>query len=1042
MSEDRVDEALARLRRGADRAYAGWLPKSWRKVEGPGPDSVEMTPFGIFSHPYGAFPGLELPRAGRVVLEADLHLPEEIAGVPVAGDPLLMTTVTMFPVDFEHDGRQVFTDGLPVAASGPALVEVLPELRAGANGALRAGWRLPDHEIAAGMNWLHFTTPRLRERFHLLDVAWAQLALARAFGRSADDLAVVDKAAGLVPDDLEDEASLAALEQMAEVLSPLDERVKAITVHLVGHSHIDMNWMWTWPDTVEIVKRDFRSVLALMDEFPEMTFVHSQAATYRIIEQDEPELFADVKRHIAEGRWEPATMQWVEGDVNMASGESQARHMLEAVHYTRDHLGAEPVVFLAPDTFGHAGQVPQIATSAGARYYFHGRCNPGQDRFNAGGPLWPLYWWEGDDGSRILAMTPHAWYAGQITAGEMARGVISGALPHGWEHVLHFHGIGDHGGGPSRQNMLALRRLQEEPLLPTLLCSTPSGFADAMLASGAVLPVHRGESATTFEGCYTTHADTKRYNRHGENLLQSADTFAALAGLDRREEMSEAWRKILFNQFHDIFDGSAIHDVYLKNGEDFEGAAATAAAVSGEALAALEAGLEPGSVAVHNPLGWAREELVLAQGLPGDGPVWLEGPSGERVPGQRSEDGRVAFVARVPAFGAAAYRVAGAAPAPGPMQVRPWPSGTMDASPYFEIENDFYRACIRRDCGVILSYFDKLAGRELCGWLIRRTLDLGPGFARPDLGLNVLQVIDEDPHPMSAWTYVEVRGEQSLIRGATTELVEHGPVRTVLEVTHRVRSSTFRQRIVLAAGSPRIDFETFVDWQEPSGPEVGIPNLRVAFTGDTEGAEAWFETPFGAVRRRGNGQEVPALRWADVGGPDYGFAVMNDCKHGHDVLGPRVRLNLVRTGYDPDRASDIGEHRFTYSFLAHQGDWRSAEVPKRAAELNQPLVARVVGPQAAGSRAAALARVGEVVTREGVVAAQMKVAQSGSGRIIRFYEATGRRGSARIANLSPGTRVFDCSITEDRIRELPAAGGAVEIHFRPFEIRTILLADG
>ena len=284
-----------------------------------------------------------------------------------------------------------------------------------------------------------------------------------------------------------------------------------------------MNWLWTWNDTNNVIYRDFKSVLALMDDYPELTFTHSQPATYENIRQQAPELFARVVEFIRQGRWEPATLTWVEGDTNMASGEAMARQLLESVLYSRQQLGAVPTTFLAPDTFGHAGNLPQLAASAGAARYYHHRCNPGQ------ADLWPAYWWEGQDGTRLLAISTPS-YNGDIRARDLAETAMR-ALKHGQSDSLHFHGIGDHGGGPARQNLDALRRFQQHPLLPAARCSTLARYTQRLLEAGGALPVQRGESSTIFEGCYTTHGDIKRYNRHGENLLCTADTLAALAGI-------------------------------------------------------------------------------------------------------------------------------------------------------------------------------------------------------------------------------------------------------------------------------------------------------------------------------------------------------------------------------------------------------------------------------------------------------------------------------------------------------------------------------
>ena len=252
-------------------------------------------------------------------------------------------------------------------------------------------------------------------------------------------------------------------------------------------------------------------------------------------------------------------------------------------------------------------------------------------------------------------------------------------------------------------------------------------------------------------------------------------------------------------------------------------------------------------------------------------------------------------------------------------------------------KHPIFRVYLRRDSGILVSFYDKRVGCELVSYGMRRGSDYLDS-ARADLALNVLQLEEEHPHAMSAWHLDEVHTTHSLLRGATTRIVESGPARLVFEVNHGLRSSTIHQYITFYRDLPRVDFRTSIDWQELGSPEKGVPNLKVAFTAQLAECKAWFETPFAAVQRPCDGQEVPALRWADVGGDAYGIAVLNDSKYAYDALGTRLRLTLVRSGYDPDSISDIGQHEICYSLFPHPGDWRSAGVVRQAAGFNQPLL--------------------------------------------------------------------------------------------------------
>jgi alpha-mannosidase len=1031
-----------RLRSAADQVSQSWPVMQWQKGHGSASEIVTQKGREPFA-------GLTFEPGQDVVLRTRLQLPESVAGVPIVGDTLELTIHSLYPMELFWNGTPLFSDSHAPVAAGPALVRVIPHLRTGDNGELSAHIHIPSNRISTRFQRLQllFTTPRLRARFEDFDLAWAQLTLADFLAQTPEERELVQQAALLVPGEpllpTSEEILHAAFQRMEEHLAPLAQRASVLQVHLIGHSHIDMNWLWTWQDTVEVIRRDFKSVLALMGDYPELTFTHSQPATYEVLGKLEPELLARVREHIRSGRWEAATMTWVEGDTNMASGEATARQLLEGVRFSREELGIRPSTLLAPDTFGHAGNLPQLARSAGAERYYHHRANPGQ------ADLWPAYWWEGQDGSRLLAVSTPT-YNGEITASALVEAAML-ASRHGLVHSVHFHGVGDHGGGPASQNLEALRRLQQHSLLPSAACSTLERYSTAILASGTELPVHHGESSTIFEGCYTTHADTKRYNRSGENMLCTADTLAVLVQQDYTAELQTAWRAVLFNQFHDIFDGSAIHESYKKNAEDYAEVASTTHTVIDHALRLLEQGRVPGSIAVTNPLGWLREDWVCAPGWQGQDLVWLSNEQGHRTIGQPTPQG-LGFVARVPAFGTVTYQVeqtqeafssalqveASFAPLDERQQTEMIDSSTC---PYLRIETPHFRVYLRRDSGILVSFFDKRVDRELVSYGLRKGSDYLDS-ARADLALNVFQVIEEHPHAMSAWHLDEVHTEHSLLRGATSQVIEVGPARLVVEVQRQFRSSRITQQICFYRDLARVDFQTVLDWQEPGNDQVGIPNLKVAFTARLPECQPWFEIPFAAVQRPSDGQEVPALRWADVGGASYGFALINESKYGYDALGNRLRLTLVRSAYEPDSHADLGSHEFRYSFLPHPGDWRTASIVQTAAGFNQPLLAREVNADL-DSRAVLQPgwQLELVPATSSVLLSGLKVAHDRSGTIMRLYESAGQSAQITLHGLPERGRIWETTIVEDRLELLDQQDGVLSLAFQPWQVRTLLLEN-
>lgn len=1040
-----VDDAVARLGIHASELEAGWMPQVWRREDSG--EVVKMRRGLDMFAPVGVFDGLAVEPGATLALSTRLDLPAWLHQVQLAGDRLFLTVDSLYPVDIFLDGKRVFGDALPVVASGPALIDLVESLQPGDNGELRLEIHFHDlvssQREAGGNVPVHLSTPRLWERHLVVDATYARLLLARGLAASKDERAAVITAAGLVPPDLEavgKEELDGVADAVTEALAPVAHKAEAYRVHLVAHSHIDLAWRWRWEDTREVIKRDFRAMVSLMDEFPQFCFTHSQAASYALIEAEEPELFEAVRHYIAEGRWEPAALQWVEGDTNMASGPAQARQVLESARYSRERLGAPSRVFWAPDTFGHAGNMPQLALQGGGRAYYHTRGNQG---VMAGGELWPAYWWEGDDGTRVLGIsTP--FYLGTFSAGRVASDVLALGARAGLSEVCWLYGVGDHGGGPTRLALERLSALSGQPGLPRMGCSTIGRYCEALLATSPILPLHRGESTTVFEGCYTSHSDAKRRNRDGENLLQSAETLATVAGIDRSDELSGAWQKVLFHQFHDILDGSAVHDVYSDQVPDFAEVATIAARVTSDALDRLEAPLTPGNWAVTNPVAAYRREPVVLEGVP-DGDIVAVTEDGQRRWVQRVGQNSGVFVAELPALGTEVFRLKPASrlePAPGPaLEVGSAVGGEYPGEQFITVESGSLLPWVRADCGVITTLFDKRAGKELVGPGAARARD--GDQLRPDLALGVLQVVREHPHSGTAWVEDELYEERSLIRGAKTRIVEAGPVRALIEALHEFGSSQVTVRITFYADLPRIDFDVEVDWHEAGSADVGVPGLVMSFGSRLDRPEAWYETPFAAARRPADGLVVPALRWADIGDASYGIAVLNDGKYGHEAMGSRLRVHLLRSTYDPDPVAETGRlDRSRFVVMPHVGSWRRANVVAAAAALNQPLLVRKIRRSVQDGTAVegAPAFRPRLEDDQGAVIAGLKYSHDGSGRIVQLYQGTGEASRTRLVGLPPGAAVSEVSIAEERLRALRAGpAGDLEVALRPFEVRYLLV---
>ncbi|NLG24419.1 MAG: alpha-mannosidase, partial [Clostridiales bacterium] len=712
-----------------------------------------------------------------------------------------------------------------------------------------------------------------------------------------------------------------------------------------------------------------------------------------------------------------------EGDLNMAQGEAVVRHVLYSRRFLADRFQKQPSIMWCPDTFGHPANLPQLLAKSGIRHYFHTRCGLGVGsradcgfRFLEDSMQPPVYWWRGLDGSRALVV--NAVYNRALDS----RGVLRASArmeDFDCERAMLTYGVGDHGGGPTERDIRWVMAARDYPTMPDLYFSTADEFCSAIEAGDYPLPERRGEMNFVFDGCYTTHADVKRQNRLCEMGLTAAEKLCAIAadaGLAYpAEEFEKLWRKALFNQFHDILDGSGVPDTYTFTSEQADLVLAGLKQITGRAMGALAgrygiAGQR--ACLLYNPSGYDRAEDVLLE----TDAAGAADETGAPLASQAAEGGLKVRV-ELPASGLRVVALTQAA-APGERHVT-------DRGDHFVVDTPIYEVEIAKRNGQITSLYDRdqdwyVVRREEIGWRLKNGV------------LNALQIHMEEPTPMSGWTIGDVRTVHTLLSGARAEVVADGPVESRLRFTHTFGDSTIVQDIVIGAHRRDIRFETEVDWREWGDFDRDAPMLRALFTPAIQNKDAVYEIPFGTITRPADDREYPALTWADISDGAHGFAVLNDCKHGYRCRGNAMELALIRSGWLPDPKSDVGGHRFTYAILPHAGDWQAGGVPAAAQALNLPVaVAPARGAQAGPF---SLARC------EGAALAAVKRAESGQGWVYRLYNPGGERAAARFA---PG-RAFG-SIERVDLMEAPSGaapaieGGVAAIDLAPYEVVSLLV---
>lgn len=809
-------------------------------------------------------------------------------------------------------------------------------------------------------------------------------------------------------------------------LAPMADAAKTYVTHLVGHSHIDMNWLWTWGETVEVIRRDFAAADELMARYPAFHFSQSQASTYRAMADNAPDVLEAVKRRVAEGRWEVTANTWVEGDLNMALGESLARHLLHTRRYVRETFDVEPRICWEPDTFGHVGTLPQLLRQADVdRYYF---CRAGRGE--------PLFWWQGIDGSRVLAFNDPLGYNGVVTPESVVGPALDLARRYGLQRGLYLYGVGDHGGGATARDIEAAVRLDETPFLPRAQMSTLEAFYGAVEKAGVELPVIEGELNTTFEGCYTSHGNIKAGNRRSETALLTAESLCTLAATDAGlaypgQNLAEAWKTTLFHQFHDIICGCSIGATYEDAVETLDGVVCYADELAREACRALASKVDTGAgagqrIVVWNPLAWPRSDLVqLPLAALGGPPASLVDDRGEIVPVQVEGDTLLFVASDVPPLGCRVFRPADSVVA---SDVTVAGDGTLS--------NGILRFHVHEGSGAIDSLVDLENERVV------DTMSTWRGVERKQNAglLNRLQVHWEEPHPMSAWNIGDITRVDNLLRGAEVKVTERGPVRATVEVRHQFHQSTIVQRYRLYVGLRRIDVDSWVDWCERGGKDVDAPMLRAMFKPNLGPSRATFEVAYAGLERNATGDEVPALRWADISDGEYGLSLLNDAKYGHSAQGTTLCLTLLRSSYEPDNVPDVGEHCFRYALYPHAGDWRVAATDRRGAEFNQGLV-----PAVTEGHAGAIRPGESMLTCEpaNVMITALKAAEDDpKALVVRLVEMHGEPAEAVIRWRWDVVRCEAVNPIEEQGVTLPCAGREVRVSLRPHQVQTLKLYLG
>jgi alpha-mannosidase len=853
------------------------------------------------------------------------------------------------------------------------------------------------------------------------------------------------------------------------------EITKKDTIHLVGHAHMDMNWLWKTSETMKMSQDNLRQAVAFMNEFPNYTLLQSQAAIYRFVELTDPKTFERVKKYVAEGRFEPVGGMWTEGDTNLSSGEALCRSFLLAQRYFGQHFGRTARVGWLPDNFGHTAQLPQLLKLAGMNYFYHMRCSPYQGS----------YWWIGPDSTKILCYTNED-YNGVVRDNLKDEFAVYTPEKH---RLFQPVGEGDHGGGPSRADINKAQELNQAEGQPAFKFTTAEHFFKQTEHEMEGRPTHRGEMQFIFEGCYTTVHDTKEGNRNSENALYSAELFNSLRWLQGDKypanDFRELWRTVTFNEFHDILPGSAIYDANKEAHARYMDVQWKAEALRNKAFGTfadeIKFRTDKGQpVVAFNQQPFAGKKIVEAMVYSYNNPVSIElnhwgghwdgdmlGADNIR-PGNKGQgsvatvlvsDGsdktypaQIVWSKKVPPLIASKIRfIVDDMPAGGykVFYVDVNKTGEYNETLPFDnntFETDYYKVKFNMQNGNIISLWDKRAGKE---------------YVKAGWDLNQLRIYLEDRNgEMKAWWLNKIRYEDVVTDVKSVRIAENGPVRACVEAIKIWGKSKFIIRTIIYKSHPRIEYEMEAHWLETNSSSNDTPMLRAIFPFALQNPQFICHTPFYAANRtqthsfgehhgsaehgreRNDGQEVPAQKWVDLSDGTTGIALLNASKYGHSYKDGNLRITLMRSAGYPDIYPNIGKFKIRYALYPHEGSLAS-DIWMEGEDFNNPVYA-AEPPSLSLSRQDAK-RPEEAsfisIAPGNIMLSGMKQSEDGGELIVRLYETEGKPTTATVDMPTFGNGIA----RRLNLIEYPLGGadkpelknGKLTVTLKPHEIATI-----
>lgn len=793
------------------------------------------------------------------------------------------------------------------------------------------------------------------------------------------------------------------------------------TVKAVGHTHIDLAWLWTTAQAIEKGEKSFQTMLSLMDKYEDFIFIQSQPQLYEWIKKTYPLLYKKIKEKIKEKKWQPEGAMWVEADCNLTSGESLVRQFLYGKRFFKEEFDLESKILWLPDVFGYSAALPQIMKKSGVDYFMTSKLSWNQ--YNR--IPFDSFYWQGIDGSKVLThfittisegYSPTPYYS-------TYNGLLEPyTIKKSWEKYLEkkestelllAFGYGDGGGGPTEEMLEVFSRMKYGlPSMPKLESTNVIDFFENLESELFEYKEKQWLGELYFEyhrGTYTTVAKNKQNNRLAEAYLQSLEKLFIVSRMFYAKDFFEKhWKKLLLNQFHDILPGSSIKEVYDQTDLDYH-----SLFVQGEKLLAkLSDNENTNSIYIFNPIGRCMTrtvEIELKQNM-----IIYGNPAVELNTQLTYDQKLLVEIPNIPSIAGTYLKIQKTKNKDSHAQNQLKLLGNRYETEDYAIEfNASYQ---------IKSLYDKKNNREV---VPKETL------------FNELIVYEDIPLNYDAWDidYFYRLKSKKIVEVLSAYVVEKGKLRDVLAIEWNFQKSTVTQYLIIWHGKQKIDFKTKVNWNEHHSL------LKTSFGIDVNTLTASFDIQFGNVERPVHKNtswdvarfEVCGQKWVDLSDHSFGVSLITDSKYGFDTNYQHLGLSLLRSSSDPYPDADIGIHEFTYSIHTHQNGWRESRTVEYANDLNiKPIL--IQNPK--GNLP-----VKNFITTDStnLIIDTVKKAEDSEEVIIRVYENENKKTEGQFYFSRTIKEAWSCNLLEENGDRLDILGNSLTISFKPYEIHTIKL---